>query len=583
MQLNLVLGLVIIAALAGLSYAAINFFSVKKLDEGTDRMKTIAGEIRLGANTFINYEYRVVAVVASVIVVILALLISWSSAVAFLIGAVMSASAGYIGMKIATYANVRVTNKARTTKSLSETLKVAFKGGSVMGLCVSGCALLGIFLVFLIFGLGFRQIDAACGEGEALGNSLKSIVDMAGLNLNLGNKFSMTISSYALGCSIIALFNRMGGGIYTKAADMGADLVGKTEAHLPEDDPRNPATIADNVGDNVGDVAGLGSDLLESYVGAMLSGSIMAIELFTQELIHSAPLLRALILFPLALSGVGLIGCVLGILSLFVRKKLSNNPHKELNAATWISAALTMVGGFAVAYWLFSGISFDGGVTLKSEIGFRFGWVSPMIGAAIGIVAGIVIGKLAEYYTSADYKPTQEIAAASMEGPALTVTTIFKSSSYTYTATRNVSKSFAIYFLSFISPSLNIDSPAIISSRDTVIMSARCAAIFALMCDCSASSSSNRPRVVSVMIPCSIAVIIFLMARFTSSSCVCRMPICDASSHFLLYATVLSAIHSITSLFNTLSLIALATAVSISSLRIFVLSQVCSVRFFWQE
>ncbi len=422
MQLNLVLGLVIIAALAGLSYAAINFFSVKKLDEGTDRMKTIAGEIRLGANTFINYEYRVVAVVASVIVVILALLISWSSAVAFLIGAVMSASAGYIGMKIATYANVRVTNKARTTKSLSETLKVAFKGGSVMGLCVSGCALLGIFLVFLIFGLGFRQIDAACGEGEALGNSLKSIVDMAGLNLNLGNKFSMTISSYALGCSIIALFNRMGGGIYTKAADMGADLVGKTEAHLPEDDPRNPATIADNVGDNVGDVAGLGSDLLESYVGAMLSGSIMAIELFTQELIHSAPLLRALILFPLALSGVGLIGCVLGILSLFVRKKLSNNPHKELNAATWISAALTMVGGFAVAYWLFSGISFDGGVTLKSEIGFRFGWVSPMIGAAIGIVAGIVIGKLAEYYTSADYKPTQEIAAASMEGPALTVT-----------------------------------------------------------------------------------------------------------------------------------------------------------------
>ncbi len=422
MQLNLVLGLVIIAALAGLSYAAINFFSVKKLDEGTDRMKTIAGEIRLGANTFINYEYRVVAVVASIIVVILALLISWSSAVAFLIGAVMSASAGYIGMKIATYANVRVTNKARTTKSLSETLKVAFKGGSVMGLCVSGCALLGIFLVFLIFGLGFRQIDAACGEGEALGNSLKSIVDMAGVNLGLGGKFSMTISSYALGCSIIALFNRMGGGIYTKAADMGADLVGKTEAHLPEDDPRNPATIADNVGDNVGDVAGLGSDLLESYVGAMLSGSIMAIELFTENMIHSAALLRSLILFPLALSGVGLIGCVLGILSLFLRKKLSDNPHKELNAATWISAALTMIGGFAVAYWLFSGISFENGATFKDEIGFRFGWISPMIGAAIGIVAGIVIGKLAEYYTSADYKPTQEIAAASKEGPALTVT-----------------------------------------------------------------------------------------------------------------------------------------------------------------
>lgn len=423
MELNFVLGLVIIAALAGLSYAAINFFSVKKLDEGTDRMKTIAGEIRLGANTFLNYEYRVVAVVAAIIVVILALLISWSASVAFVIGAVMSASAGFIGMKIATYANVRVTNKARTTKSLSETLKVAFKGGSVMGLCVAGCALLGIFLVFLIFGVGFNQINAATGEGAALGNSLKSIVGLFVEGFDLGDSFSMTISAYALGCSIIALFNRMGGGIYTKAADMGADLVGKTEAHLPEDDPRNPATIADNVGDNVGDVAGLGSDLLESYVGAMLSGVIMAIELFTQQLIHEPNLLRALILFPLALSGVGLIGCVLGILSLFIRKKLSDNPHKELNAATWISAALTMIGGFAIAFWLFNGIQFsDASRTLKDEIGFKLGWISPMIGAAIGIIAGIVIGKLAEYYTSADYRPTQEIAEASKEGPALTVT-----------------------------------------------------------------------------------------------------------------------------------------------------------------
>lgn len=416
MDINLVLGLVIVAALAGLAYAAFNFFSVKKMDEGTDRMKTIAGEIRLGANTFINYEYRVVAIVAAIIVVVLAALISWSAAVAFIIGAVMSASAGYIGMKIATYANVRVTNKARTTKSLSETLKVAFKGGSVMGLCVAGCALLGIFLVFAIFGVGLNQIGAAAGEGEAAAKSLKSIVGLF-TDLNLGGSFSMTISAYALGCSIIALFNRMGGGIYTKAADMGADLVGKTEAHLPEDDPRNPATIADNVGDNVGDVAGLGSDLLESYVGAMLSGVIMAIELFAQKLIYEPALLKALIMFPLALSGIGLIGCVLGILSLFIRKKLSDNPHKELNAATWISAALTMIGGFVIAFFLFDGID-----NLKVEAGFRLGWISPMLGAAIGIIAGIVIGKLAEYYTSADYKPTQEISAASKEGPALTVT-----------------------------------------------------------------------------------------------------------------------------------------------------------------
>ncbi|MCH5184034.1 MAG: sodium/proton-translocating pyrophosphatase, partial [Oscillospiraceae bacterium] len=176
-------------------------------------------------------------------------------------------------------------------------------------------------------------------------------------------------------------------------------------------------TIADNVGDNVGDVAGLGSDLLESYVGAMLSGVIMAIELFAQHLIYDATLLKAMILFPLALAGVGLIGCVLGILSLFIRKKLSDNPHKELNAATWISAAITMLAGFGIAFWLFGDID-----NLKDEIGFKVGWISPMLGAAIGIIAGIVIGKLAEYYTSADYKPTQEIAVASQEGPALTVT-----------------------------------------------------------------------------------------------------------------------------------------------------------------
>ena len=424
MGIELVLGLVIVAALAGLIYAAFNFFSVKKLPEGNERMQEIAGEIRLGAITFINYEYRVVAVVAAIIVVVLAALISWSSAVAFLVGAVMSAIAGYIGMKIATYANVRVTNKALTSKSLADTLKVAFKGGSVMGLCVAGFALLGVFITFILFGIGFGQIDSAIAK-DATNVSFKSIVGMF-TDLNLGASFTMTLSSYALGCSIIALFNRMGGGIYTKAADMGADLVGKTEAHLPEDDPRNPATIADNVGDNVGDVAGLGSDLLESFVGAMLSGTIMAIELFTHLLFHDTALLKALIYFPLALAGIGLIGCVLGIASLFIRKKLSSNPHKELNAATWVSAGITMIVGFVASYFIFGSLNVvdvnGEASTLANEIGFRLGWISPMIGAAIGIVAGIVIGKLAEYYTSADYKPTQGIAQSSVQGPALTVT-----------------------------------------------------------------------------------------------------------------------------------------------------------------
>ena len=424
MGIELVLGLVIVAALAGLIYAAFNFFSVKKLPEGNERMQEIAGEIRLGAITFINYEYRVVAVVAAIIVVVLAALISWSSAVAFLVGAVMSAIAGYIGMKIATYANVRVTNKALTSKSLADTLKVAFKGGSVMGLCVAGFALLGVFITFILFGIGFGQIDSAIAK-DAANVSFKSIAGMF-TDLNLGASFTMTLSSYALGCSIIALFNRRGGGIYTKAADMGADLGGQTEAHLPEDDPRNPATIADNVGDNVGDVAGLGSDLLESFVGAMLSGTIMAIELFTHLLFHDTALLKALIYFPLALAGIGLIGCVLGIASLFVRKKLSSNPHKELNAATWVSAGITMIVGFVASYFIFGSLNVvdvnGQASTLANEIGFRLGWISPMIGAAIGIVAGIVIGKLAEYYTSADYKPTQGIAQSSVQGPALTVT-----------------------------------------------------------------------------------------------------------------------------------------------------------------
>ncbi len=416
MDISLVLGLVIIAALGGLAYAAFNFYSVKKLDEGTDRMREIAGAIRVGANAFITYEYKIIAIVAVCVAVLLALIISWSAAVAFIIGAVMSATAGWVGMKIATYANVRVTNKARTTKSLSETLKVAFKGGSVMGLCVSANALLGIFIVFIVFGVALGQIDAAANKTVA--ESCKSILALFGVNI-FESSFTMTLSGYALGCSIIALFARVGGGIYTKAADMGADLVGKTEAHIPEDDPRNPATIADNVGDNVGDVAGLGSDLLESYVGALLSGAILAVELFIQGVYNDPALLRSLIMFPLAFSAVGLISCIIGIASLFIRKKLSDNPHRELNTATWISAGLTIVLGFVVTYFIFNK---EGVVDVLSHAEFKAGFVSPWVAAAIGVIAGVVIGRIAEYYTSYDYKPTKKVATASIEGSALTIT-----------------------------------------------------------------------------------------------------------------------------------------------------------------
>ncbi len=412
MNTSLLLGLVIVAALAGLAYAAINFFSVKRMEEGTERMQEIAAAIRLGANTFISYEYKIVAFIAAIIAVLLAVLISWSVAVAFILGAVMSATAGLVGMKIATYANVRVTNRARTTKSLSETLKVAFKGGSVMGLCVAGFALLGIFVVFLFFGLGLKQIDAAAGiVDEALWGSTNSLI---GLEVS----FTMTLSGYALGCSIIAMFNRVGGGIYTKAADMGADLVGKTELHIPEDDPRNPATIADNVGDNVGDVAGLGSDLLESYVGSILAGAILAVELFIHGIYAETELLKSMLIFPVSFAAIGLIACIVGIASLFIRKKLSDNPHRELNSATWISAGLTIVLGFALVFYLFKGT--DSEVLKHAE--FNIGFVSPWVAASLGVIAGVLIGKIAEYYTSYDYNPTKKVSAASIEGSALTIT-----------------------------------------------------------------------------------------------------------------------------------------------------------------
>lgn len=401
--LLIIVGAAVILACA---YAAFNYFSVKRLKEGTERMQEIAGAIRIGANAFIRYEYKIVAIIGAVVAVVLGLIINWQTAVAFVLGAVLSASAGFVGMKIATYANVRVTNKARETKDLGSTLKVAFKGGSVMGLCVAAFALLGIIIVYLVFGMGLGQIaDIANGTVKANWIGLKA-------------SFTMTLSGYALGCSVIALFNRVGGGIYTKAADMGADLVGKTEEHIPEDDPRNPATIADNVGDNVGDVAGLGSDLLESYVSAILSGVILAAELFIHNAGFDAATLSRLMLFPIVFAGCGLLSCLIGISYIVLRRKLSKNVHMELNIATWISAAVTVVLGLFLSMFLFKGIDAE---SLKT-IGFKAGGLSPWLGAICGIVAGIVIGIISEYYTSYDYKPTKKVASASKEGPALTIT-----------------------------------------------------------------------------------------------------------------------------------------------------------------
>lgn len=408
MELNLLTIIVMFAVVLALAYAAINFFLVKRLKEGNARMQEIAAAIREGANAFLLYEYRIVAIIAAAVAVLLALFIAWEAGVAFLLGALMSSAAGYVGMKIATYSNVRVTHTADETRDVGRTLQVAFRGGSVMGLCVAGFALLGALIVYLCFGWAGGMLALEGGEVVAHVNPITR------QSYNL----SIVLSGYALGCSVIAMFNRVGGGIYTKAADMGADLVGKTEAHIPEDDPRNPAVIADNVGDNVGDVAGLGADLLESYVGAIMATVILAIEIFTHTAgFTSESLLQKLMLFPILFAGIGLLGCVVGIAYPLVRKRLKS-PHLELNLATWIAAAVALAGGCVLSILLFQGEESAQLAAAKQSLGA----VTPWVTGAVGIVAGIVIGVLSEYYTSDAHKPTRGIAEASRGGPALTVT-----------------------------------------------------------------------------------------------------------------------------------------------------------------
>ena len=402
--------LVFIAAVLALGFAAFNFVTVKRMPEGTKQMQEISGAIRVGANAFIHYEYRILYTVVAAVAVLMAVVTTWHAAVALLVGSIMSGCAGFVGMKIATYANVRVANRARETENVGETVKVAFRGGSVMGLCVGGFALLGIFLVYMVFGVGMGQARITSA----------SYTNLLGLSFC---PFTMTLSGYALGCSMVAMFNRVGGGIYTKAADMGADLVGKTEAHIPEDDPRNPATIADNVGDNVGDVAGLGSDLLESYVGAISSGIILAYHLFSKSLAEGTgmdgALLQTLVLFPLIFVSIGLIASCLGIASLLFKKNMSDDPHRDLNACTYFASGATILLGLISSSLMFGGFE---SASLKEILGFQCGQFSPWVAATVGVAAGVVIGMLAEYYTSAGFKPTRNLARTSLEGAALTIT-----------------------------------------------------------------------------------------------------------------------------------------------------------------
>ena len=400
------LGFVAVAVVAALGYAAINFVAVKRLDTGTALMGELAGAIQEGADAFIKHEYKIIFTIAVFIMAALMVIVSWYTGLAFILGATMSASAGWIGMKIATLSNVRVANRARETFDVGSTLKVAFQGGSVMGLSVAGFSVLGLGLVYLVFGVFLEQAHP---------RNLVIITNWIGVNFI---PFTMTVSGYALGCSVIAMFDRVGGGIYTKAADMGADLVGKTEANIPEDDPRNPATIADNVGDNVGDVAGLGADLLESYVGAIISAIVLAAYMFytvsDAAVSISHELVTKLVSYPMLFAAVGIIASVLGI-STLIMKKSSDDPHRELNVATWTSAILTLIGTGVITWWFFEDLD-------VSAAGFALGWASPWLAAILGIVSGIMIGQLAEYFTSYEHHPTRTISEASRQGYALNIT-----------------------------------------------------------------------------------------------------------------------------------------------------------------
>lgn len=353
------MNLLIISALCGIAALLGNIFIIKgivKKDPGDNEMQEIAGHIEEGAMAFLKREYRYLAVFIVVVGLTIAIFIKVQTAVAFLIGAVFSILAGNVGMRVAVKANVRTAQSAKI--GIKEALSVAFSGGAVMGLSVVGLGLFGLGLLTIIFDLNTEYI-----------------------------------TGFGLGASSIALFARVGGGIYTKAADVGADLVGKVEAGIPEDDPRNPAVIADNVGDNVGDVAGMGADLFESYVGSIISAITLGSLLTNVSGRYGA-------IYPMILSGIGIIASIIGIL--FVKNIKGNNPQKILNTGSTISGILVVIFGAIACYSMFN--------SLKLFI--------PVIA---GLAVGMIIGKITEIYTSSDYKSVKLIADESETGAATNI------------------------------------------------------------------------------------------------------------------------------------------------------------------
>ncbi len=343
-------------ALAALAFAGYKANYVMKAAPGTGRMQEIAASIAEGADAFLKSEYKILAVFILVLFAAIGLFIDWATSICFVVGALFSILAGFCGMKVATRANVRTANAAME-HGMNRALSVAFAGGSVMGMCVVGLGLLGCSLIYILTG-----------------------------NYNI-------LFGFSLGASSIALFARVGGGIYTKAADVGADLVGKVEAGIPEDDPRNPAVIADNVGDNVGDVAGMGADLFESYVGAIVSALTLGVS--AQGLFTGAGAL-----YPLIVAALGILASI--IATFFVRGKDDSNPHKALKMGSYVSAALVAVGALALSKLFFGRVYYAAAIIA-------------------GIVVGLVIGFVTEVYTSEDYRSVKRIAEQSETGSATTI------------------------------------------------------------------------------------------------------------------------------------------------------------------
>ena len=352
--MEIFLNVVPILGIVALIFAAALASKVNRQDAGTERMKEIAASISEGAQAFLTAEYKILIFFVLVLFVLIGVGIgNWVTAVCFVVGAVFSTLAGYFGMSVATKANVRTANAAKES-GMNRALSIAFSGGAVMGMCVAGLGVLGVSTIYLITG----NVDV--------------------------------LSGFSLGASSIALFARVGGGIYTKAADVGADLVGKVEAGIPEDDPRNPAVIADNVGDNVGDVAGMGADLFESYVGALISALTLGIVYYKVE---GA-------VYPLLIAGLGLIASILG--TFFVKGDENSNPHKALKMGSYVASALVLVVAFVFSQYL-------------------FGDFKAAIAIVAGLIVGLLIGIITEVYTSGDYKSVKEIAEQSETGPATTI------------------------------------------------------------------------------------------------------------------------------------------------------------------